>query len=240
MYTSPELALFALAVQKPEAEIDLGQAALLLGGAQGREPDLPKALASLDDLGAQAKRYCRAPGERAPQLARFLFEEQGFAGDADDYYDPENSFLDAVLERRRGIPISLSVLMMEVGRRAEIPIEGVSFPGHFLVRSPVRGGYLFFDPFARGRPISREDLRALYARFSGQDKDPEPGLLAAAPKKQILARMLQNLRAIYTRRGERKPLRFVLERLALLVPRDEEMSRELAALTRPSGSSDLN
>src|SRR5262245_39323907 len=101
MYTSPELALFALAVQKPEAEIDLGQAALLLSGAEGREPDIPGALARLDGLGAQAKRYCRAPGERAPQLSRFLFEEQGFSGDVDDYYDPQNSFLDAVLTRRR-------------------------------------------------------------------------------------------------------------------------------------------
>jgi regulator of sirC expression with transglutaminase-like and TPR domain len=232
MNTSANLILFGHVVQRPEEEIDLGQAALLLGEIPGSEVDVSAGLSRLHSLGEQAKLRCQVAREPSIALARFLFEELAFRGNEDDYYNPENSFLGAVLEQRLGIPISLSVLMIEIGRRAGVPVEGVNFPGNFLVRVPVSGGYLFFDPYTKGQILSRAGLKTLYKRTTGQDKDPEADVLGKITKRQLILRMLQNLRSIYTQRNDKASLRGVLERVALLEPNDETLAKELASIPK--------
>lgn len=179
------LARFAELVQRPEDEVPLDEAALWL--AAGDHPvDVPARLDQLSGLAAAAT------GLTAEGLCRHLFVAEGFAGNADDYYDPANSHLDAVLDRRRGIPITLAVVLMEVGRRAGIQIEGVNAPGHFLVRSDGR----MLDPFAGGRQVP--DVDAASAPVAGAHV--------------ILARMLANLKAVHIQRGDvarlRQALRF--------------------------------
>ena len=97
--------------------------------------------------------------ERVVALNQFLFEDLGFWGNTDEYYDPRNSYLNDVIERKTGIPITLAILYMEIGRRVGLPLEGVSFPGHFLVRLRLRGGMLVLDPFGGGAPQSEDELR---------------------------------------------------------------------------------
>ena len=123
---------------------------------------------------------------------------------------------------------TLAIVLMEVCSRIGVPARGVSFPGHFLVRCDVEGGHFIIDPFA-GRILSRDELRDLYARATGDTREPSSRLLEPASKQQILLRMLANLRAIYGSRRDREHLRAVLERMQVLAPSDE-LRRELAAL----------
>ena len=122
----------------------------------------------------------------------------------------------------------LAVVLLEIFARAGVEAAGVSFPGHFLVRSPGPTGPLFVDPFD-GRILSREDLRELHGRVAGEPSDPDPRLLEPADKKQVLVRMLHNLRGIFAARGDRPRLRAVLERLEILTPSDE-LRREIVSL----------
>jgi regulator of sirC expression with transglutaminase-like and TPR domain len=184
------LARFAELVQRPEEEVPLDEAALWTA-AGDHDVDVPARLAELDALAAGA------PDATVEGVCRHLFVAEGFAGNTDDYYDPANSYLDAVLDRRMGIPISLAVVLMEVGRRAGLLIEGVNAPGHFLVRS---GGRVL-DPFAGGRAVP--------------DADVEGAPVAGA--HVILARMLANLKAVHIQRGDVTRLRQVL-RFRIVVP----------------------
>ncbi|MCC6556533.1 MAG: transglutaminase family protein [Polyangiaceae bacterium] len=231
------LTLFAHVVARPEEELDLAEAALLIGDTEYPRLDVPRYLSMLDRMGDEARRALDTPRD-APEAAPgsgaidallvWLYGRQGFRGNAADYYDPRNSYLNEVLERRVGIPITLAVVLLEICRRAGIEAQGVSFPGHFLVRTPGRGGLLLVDPF-EGRLLGREDLRALHARATGVARDPDARMLAAAPKRLILVRMLNNLRAIYGRRPDPERLRRVLELIQVLSPTDE-LRRELEQL----------
>ena len=129
-----------------------------------------------------------------------LFEELGYAGNHSEYNDPRNSYLNDVLERRLGNPISLAVVQMEVARRLGVPLDGISFPGHFLVRLPVEDGILVMDPFNRGRPLNADELRQRARPHFGEDVPDEALLqiLRPAPPRAILMRILRNLHALYT------------------------------------------
>ena len=139
-----------------------------------------------------------------------------------------------MLDRRTGIPITLAIVLLEVGARAGVPLEGVSFPGHFLVRAPGTHGPTFIDPFV-GRVLGRADLRELHQRVAGKDEDPDPKHLAPCGKRAILARLLGNLQRVYASRGDDARLRQVLERLALVAPTKET----LAELRRLGGDRPL-
>lgn len=132
-------------------------------------------------------------------INRHLFEELGYAGNHSEYYDPRNSYLNEVLQRRLGNPISLAVVQLEVAHRLGVPLDGVSFPGHFLVRLPVEDGMLVMDPFNRGRPLNAEELRLRARPHFGEDvpDDALMQILSPAPPRAILARMLRNLHALY-------------------------------------------
>ena len=190
------------------ADPDLATPALLI--ARVGYPRLEPAthLAHLHDMGkAAAKRLSLGEGPDTTQgpidtLNRYLFEEQGFAGNTTEYEDPRNSFLNQVLERRTGIPITLAVVYIEVARRAGVRVDGVNFPGHFLLRFPFgpdddHAGAVFVDPFHRGAVMSDTDCRALLRQHAGGAVAFEPRMLAPATKLQILVRMLSNLKRIY-------------------------------------------
>lgn len=228
-----DLTLFAHIVSQPEADLDLAQAALLIAEAEHPNLDIPRYLRRLDELGAQARR--RASAAAAPEggvaiqtVLALLYQELGFRGNTDEYYDPRNSYLNEVLDRRTGIPITLAVVLLEVARRAGIEAQGIAFPGHFLVRVDDRNAALILDPF-EGRVLSQADLRELYARTSGESRDPDPHHLKSASKQQILMRLLNNLRTIHTRTSDIERLRRVLERMDVLAP-TQALQRELAAL----------
>lgn len=239
------LTLFAHVATRPEAELDLAEAALLIAEVEGPSIDLKLPTRALDAL-ADAARASVAWGEneesRLERAVRYLYDDAGFHGNEEDYYDPHNSFLHQVIAHRTGIPITLAVVLMEVCRRVGIDARGVSFPGHFLVRSDTPRGTIVVDPFS-GRPLTREGLRALYRRSSGEDKDPPPRVLEPATKVQILARILGNLRGIYESRGDEARLRRVLERLQVIAPA-EALQREITRLGGstpwPSGGGGLN
>jgi regulator of sirC expression with transglutaminase-like and TPR domain len=159
-------------------------------------------------------------------LNQFLFGDLGFVGNARDYYDPRNSYLNDVIDRKTGIPITLAIVYMEIGRRIGLPLAGVSFPGHFLVRLRLRGGTLVLDPFSGGTPIAEDELRERLQRVipdGATDGVPVADLpldqfLEPATNRQILARLLRNLKGIY--RETEKPERMldVLNRMLVVVP----------------------
>jgi regulator of sirC expression with transglutaminase-like and TPR domain len=225
------LTLFAHVCARPEAELDLAEAALLVAEAEYPGLDVARYGRALDELGRGCK-AATANGaseeERVGLAVRHLYETAGFHGNQDDYYDPRNSFLNDVIDRKTGIPITLAVVLTEVCRRAGVDARGVSFPAHFLVRADTSRGTILVDPFA-GRALSREELRALYARATGQHRDPPANLLEPATKVQILARILNNLRGVYEQRHDDQRLRAVLERLHVLTPSDD-LRRRIEAL----------
>lgn len=195
-------------VECPEEDIDLAEAALCIARLEYPELDVPAYLERLDRLADDLGRQLPAQSSSVDKifaLNHFLFAEQGFSGNLDEYYDPRNSFLNEVLDRKLGIPITLSILYLEIGRRIGLPLEGVSFPGHFLVKLPVDGGDIVLDPFAGGVSLSEEDLEnQLEALYGGHPQPASPPLnllLSSAGKREILLRMLRNLKGIYL--GER-------------------------------------
>lgn len=225
---------FADAVQRPEREIALDEASLLVGEWELGPVDVARYRARLDALADAAARARDELADRsfagARAVTRVLFLEHGFRGNSDDYYDPRNSFLAAVLDRRAGIPITLSVLYMEVARRIGAVVTGVGFPGHFLVRAFDGDRAVVIDPFNRGAVLGRPDLEELLARVSGPDARFEPQLLAPVGPAAILTRMLVNLAGIYGQRGDLFRSLEVLERLALLDPDNSRIAREVDAL----------
>ena len=169
--------------------------ALLFARIEYPTLDVRPYLNQLDLLGREAcLRVAAAPGPlRVQALNQLLFDELRFTGNSQHYGDPRNSFLNEVLDRRTGIPISLAVVYMEVARRAGLQVEGVNFPGHFLVR--CQG--LIIDTFHSGAILSEDACRVLLRRHEGEDATLEPHLQGHASKRQILARMLVNLKRIY-------------------------------------------
>ena len=227
---SPSLTLFAHVAGRSDTELDLAEASLLLAEPEYPGLDVAHYIGLLDELGRAASAMLQKPSDRPSieRVLRFLYEESRFRGNSDEYYDPRNSFLNEVLDRKTGIPITLAVVILEVCKRAGVEAQGVSFPGHFLVRSPAPNGLFIADPF-EGRLLTQADLRALLARTPGGPRDPDARMLEAATTRQILVRMLNNLRGIYSSRSDRVRERDVLERLYILSPGDETIKRDLDA-----------
>jgi regulator of sirC expression with transglutaminase-like and TPR domain len=213
------LRAFGELVRSPRNDFDLGRGATLV--AQVEHPDLAPEphLERLDELARRsgAGRLSSAAG-RLGRLREFLFEAEGFRGNADDYYDPRNSCLNDVLDRKLGIPITLSVLMMEIGRRAGVVIEGIGLPGHFVVAARVDGERVLLDPFHGGAVITPEAAGDLASRAVGRAVRLAEAHLAPVPPRAILARMLANLKGIYIRAEAWPKALAAIDRLLLLDP----------------------
>lgn len=170
-----------------------------------------------------------SPALRMRAVNQYLFDEIGYAGDHDEYYDPRNSYINEVFERRLGNPISLAVVQMAVAREVGLPLAGVSFPGHFLVRLPVENGLLVMDPFNRGRPLGVDELRERASTHLGggePDDDTLSQILNPASNRAILVRMLRNLHGVYQQRGDRERAVRTADRILSLLPDDAEALRE--------------
>ena len=232
---------FAELMAREEPAIDLARACLLI--AQDAYPglDVEGYLGEIERLAARLRgRLAEGDDaeERIAALSEFLFADLGYTGNADNYYDPRNSYLNEVLDRRTGIPLTLSVLYMEIGRRIGLPLEGVSFPGHFLVRVQLRGSLLVLDPFSGGLPLAETDLRARLRRVipAGAtglvplEELPLEQFLEPAGKRQILARLLRNLKGIYREADKPERLLEVLNRMRVVAPEAHGELRERGLL----------
>jgi len=231
MEVSPGLSRFAAVVARDDFTLD--RAALLIGAWDNPQRDVDLYCEQLDSIASTvAPEVSRAASgiARARAISDALFDRMGFYGNTDDYYDPRNSFLADVIDRRCGIPISLSVVYLEVARRVGVLAQGVNFPGHFLVRVAIEDAWLFLDPFTKGRAMSPADLEALLRKTTTPTAVLEPSVIAAASKRQIVARMLVNLAGIYGRNGDLPRSLDVLERLAVLEPQNPRIARDLAQL----------
>jgi regulator of sirC expression with transglutaminase-like and TPR domain len=176
--------------------------------------DLQASLAAFDRLAGELADDCRGASTetaRLQRLLRFFFGRKGFAGNLDDYYHPDNSYLHRVLETRRGIPITLAVLLVELGRHVGLDVDGVSFPGHFLVRVNLHEGIVVVDPFT-GASLDVDELTRRAAPHGRELED----LLQPAGARQILLRMLANLRAIHVDRGQPELLGLVEARMRIV------------------------
>lgn len=197
------VARFAELVRQPESAVPLDRAAMLVAAHARPDLDVDSAIQTLDAIAGG----CAVPTYRAWHA--HLFNDLGFRGDPDRYAEPDSSCLDIVIERRRGIPITLSVLGMEVGRRLGLRIAGVGMPGHFLVRHLEAVPPTWIDPFDGGRELDRADCEELFHRVNGPGARFRDSYLEPVGSRAILARMLANLRALYARRGELKLLETV-------------------------------
>jgi len=187
-------------VTLPDAAIPLAEAALIMACEEYPQLELSPYLDMLDriaDVAQAALPRSASPLDTVAKINTILFETYGFRGNTDDYYDPRNSFFNDVLDRRIGIPITLSTVYIEVSRRLHFPIAGVGLPGHFLVKYSDRREEFFIDPYNRGEILTKEDCRTRLQERYGDAVEFNDRLLARATNRQILWRMLNNLKDIY-------------------------------------------
>lgn len=240
------LQYFASLVARDE-DLPLLEAAVAVAQHARPELDTQAVLAEVDGLAATLKRRIPADAgalQRLQLLNRYFFGELGFAGNVNHYEDPANSDLASVLSRRRGIPITLAVLYLELATQAGLQAAGVSFPGHFLVKLHLPQGEVVIDPFS-GRSLSRDELEEWlqpWRRRMALAADDEPPLglfLQAASSREIIARMLRNLKAIHQTARDLPRLLAVQERLVVLLPDDALERRDRALVHADLGRLDL-
>ena len=233
--TITSLDYFASLVRE-DGSILLFEAALSLG--QDIEPDLDLSVPQieLDTLAATLQKRLPADASAVQKLRilnHFFYQDLGFCGNANDYYHPDNSYLHRVINTRRGIPISLAMVYIELAQQIGLQIRGISFPGHFLMKLSVQSGDIILDPF-NGSSLSREELEERLEPFIAPRPDGvEPPLgtyLQPAPARSILVRMLGNLKTVFVEQREWQRLLAVQERLVILLPDDitERRDRGLA------------
>jgi regulator of sirC expression with transglutaminase-like and TPR domain len=225
--------VFARLVSRPEPSIDLAEAALLIAKEEYPHLEVTRYLSRLDAMAAEIMhREGNTPDAHRliTSLGDYLFRGQGFRGNTSDYYDPRNSFLNDVLDRRLGIPITLSAVYMEVGRRLGVRLQGVGMPGHFLVKYVGPGEEIVIDPFDGGTIVSPQDCQRILHRISGGKLTFEPRFLSTVGTRQILARMLTNLKMIYFNSQAYAKALGVVDRLLILDPRAASEIRDRGLL----------
>lgn len=219
---------FAALMARADHEIPLDQAALLVAAHAHPGLDVDGQLRRLDDLASGC------PEPTLDGLVRHLFGDLGYRGNEQEYYDPANSYLDTVIERRVGIPISLSILVISVGHRLDVPLAPVGMPGHFLVRDRVVDE-VFIDPFAGGLVLDRAGCEARFRQLHGTDAPFDDRYLEPIGPRSVVARVLSNLRAIFQSTGDRPALVWVLRLAALMPDAAAEARAELAAALAATG-----
>ena len=209
----PALRAWADLARAPEHEIDLTLGTLAL--ARIEYPDLVAVhhVKQIDELAGRSGASGMDPLHALHRLREFLFDEEGFRGNADDYYEPANSCLNEVLERKLGIPITLSVVMIEVARRVGLHVQGVGLPGHFVVSAAVGRESVLLDPFDGGTVLTQETAADVVSRALGRRVALTAEHFAPVSKRQILTRILANLKGVYVHREEWAKSLAVVERL---------------------------
>lgn len=242
-FEAPTALEYFAALVADDATLPLLEAAVAVAQDETPGLDVQGVLAQIDSL---AERLCRripadaAPLQRLRLLNRYFFQELGFAGNVNNYYDPRNSYLPEVLQSRRGIPLTLALLYIELATQAGLQAHGVSFPGHFLVKLRLPRGEVIIDPF-NGQSLSRAELddmlQPLRAERGLVDDDEMPlGLfLQAASPRDVVARLLRNLCEIHRSADDLERLAAVLRRLVILLPQAGDERRELALVLAELG-----
>lgn len=208
-------------IRQPDDQINLAKAALYIAQDEYPDIDIDEYLNALDVMAAEVEE--RLPVERYPlriiqSLNQYLYDDLGFTGNTSDYYDPRNSFLNEVIDRRTGIPISLSVVYLEIARRIDFPMVGVNMPAHFLIRPEFEGAGIFVDAFSRGEILFDSDCEERLTRIFERPVQLQPSFTEAVSHRQLLARMLTNLKFIYLHRKELPNALKAVERILLLFP----------------------
>lgn len=208
-------------ISQPDEQINLANAALYI--AQEEYPDLDPAeyLNALDTMGTEVQE--RLPAQQYPlriiqSINQYLYDDLGFTGNTTDYYDPRNSFLNEVISRRTGIPITLALVYLEVAKRIDFPMVGVGMPAHFLIRPEGAEMKIFVDVFAGGEILFAEDCQERLTQVYGQPVVLQPEHLESVTPRRFLVRMLSNLKVIYLHRQEWKLAMAAVERILLLFP----------------------
>ncbi len=236
------LPTFEAFASEPDDDLDVAVGAALYARDHHAELDAASLVRELEALGsALAAEDIAGWPVRAQidRLSRFVYGELGFAGDAADYYDPKNSLLPDVMARRRGIPITLALVYGEIARANGVDVAGVGFPGHFLLRVGPPDHALFVDPFDKGRELDDASLRALLRRAMGHDAHLDPQLLEPTKGRQILVRMLTNLKNAFAGRGDHARAFLALDRIANLVPTSTRILREHAMAASVIGAVEI-
>jgi regulator of sirC expression with transglutaminase-like and TPR domain len=228
----PARVRFREIARRSDRDLPLALGALLIAAEEYEELDVDLWLDRLDELAGEARPLlARArPGvARLEALARYLHIDRGFRGNAQDYYDPRNSFLNEVLERRLGIPISLSVVYLEVAARVGVPLAGVGFPAHFLLRH-LGSPQVYIDPFHGGRLLAERELPRLLSSLTGGGVRFHPSQIEPISARAILTRMLTNLKGIYVGRADWLRAIEAIDRILLLSPSRFEEHRDRGML----------
>ena len=222
--------------ETPSAPFDLAELALLVARDEYPALDVEAELAELEAMAHELRPRLRGPlAARVAALARYLFHEQGFEGDERDYYDPRNSYLNDVLIRRVGLPISLSILAVGVGTRAGLPVFGVGLPGHFVAKAVHGGDEVIFDPFHGGQILTPRACESLVEQSAGVSFAATPEALAAVDAGQVATRILTNLKGAYLRRQDFARAARVIARLRQLCPGDVTQRRDLGVSLLQAG-----
>lgn len=215
-----------------DATINLAQAALLIALEEYPALDTERCMQQLDLLAGKVRtllglvetdKWGQLPKETdlltvISAMNQVLFEHEHFQGNQEDYYNPSNSFINDVLEQRKGIPITLSLIYMEVGKRLGLQIEGIGLPFHFVVRCRLPNGYIYIDPFEKGRFLTEEGCRERLYRLFRHKADFDPHWLEPVSHRQLLVRMLANLKNIYIHQEDYNRALSICDRILLLVP----------------------
>jgi regulator of sirC expression with transglutaminase-like and TPR domain len=223
---------FVRLAQSPDHEIDLAKAALLIAATEYPGLDIGYQLDLIDSLAAAASR--RFGTDREPLsciniLSEYLFDEVGFRGNQENYHDPRNSFLNEVLSRRLGIPITLSLICIEVGKRLDIPLIGIGMPGHFLIRHRDAED-LFIDPFYGGILLSEEECAQRLWEITRNSLHWNPRFLSPVSNREFIARMLRNLKGVYLEQPDYSRALAIIDRLIVLQPEVAHERRDRGAV----------
>jgi regulator of sirC expression with transglutaminase-like and TPR domain len=225
--------LFAANARRREDRIDLGLAALLIACEEYPRLAIDDYLERLDQLAASLAVEIdleSGPEEIARSVAAFMAQEQGFDGEIEDYYNPKNSYLNEVMDRRRGIPITLSLLYMEVARRVNVQLLPVAMPGHFLLKLPTEAEPVFIDAFNHGTVTDADGARRLFEQvYHGRGQFTE-SMLGACTRRQVISRLLHNLKAAYVQADDYERALRIVELLTLLAPWDLDEIRDRGLL----------
>ena len=231
---------FARLAAQPDADIRLDEAALLIAAEAEQDISVEHYLSELDDLAVRFKadgRFQKGLDIPVSALVNYIHDDLGFSGNITDFYDPTNSYLNRVIDYKHGIPISLALVHISIGSRLNIPVSGISFPGHFLVQYGGGNGTIV-DPFS-GRELSRTDCQNMLEQIAGPRAKLKEEYFSPASPRDVLIRMLDNLKQIFWRQKSWEESKACIDRQLLLFPEREEFNVQLGAVYEMQGNTAL-